>query len=74
MDETSVWNVIVSNTTTDRQGAKFVCLKTTGYEKCMISICSAAKADGTKLKPFAVFCVAKRKSKSLNEEFESRCV
>ena len=25
------------------------------------------KADGTKLKPFVVFCVAKRESKSLNE-------
>ena len=32
------------------------------------------KADGTKLKPFIAFCVAKRESKSLNEQFESRCV
>ena len=35
MDETPVWNVMVSNTTVDKQGAKSVCLKTTGHEKCM---------------------------------------
>ena len=29
MDETSVWNDMVSNTTIDKQGAKSVCLKTT---------------------------------------------
>ena len=70
MDETSASN----DTTIDKQEAKSVCLKTTGYEKCMVSVCLAAKADGTKLKPFVVFCAAKRESKSLNEEFKSRCV
>ena len=45
---------MVSNTTIDTQGAKFVCLKKTGHEKCMVSICLAVKADGTKLKPFVV--------------------
>ena len=74
MDKTSVWNVMVSNTTIDKQGAKFVCLEITGHEKCMVSICLAVKADGTKLKPFVVFCVAKRESKSLDEKFESHCV
>ena len=49
-------------------------MKTTGHEKYMVSICLAAKADGTKLKPFVVFCVTKRESKLLDEEFESRCV
>ena len=40
----------------------------------MVSVCLAAKADETKLKPFVVFRVAKRESKSFNEEFESRRV
>ena len=74
MDETSVWNDMMSNTTIDKQGANSVCLKTTGHEKCMVSVCLAAKADGTKLKPFVVFRAVKRESKSLDEEFESRCV
>ena len=38
------------------------------------NICLAPKADGTKLKLFVVFREAKRESKSLDEEFESRCV
>ena len=65
---------MVSNTTIDKQGGKSVCLKTTGHEKCMVSVCLAAKADGTKLKPFVVFRAAKRESRSLDEEFKSRCV
>ena len=40
----------------------------------MVSLCLAVKADGTKLKPFVVFRAAKRKSKSLDEELNSRCV
>ena len=40
----------------------------------MVSVYLAAKADGTKLKPFVVFREAKGESKSLDEEFESRCV
>ena len=51
-----------------------ICLKTTGHEKFMVSICFAAKADGTKLKPLVVFYAAKRESNSLDEEFESHCV
>ena len=74
MDETSVWNEIMSNTAIDKQGAKSVCLKTTGHDKCMVSICLAVKADGNKLKPFIVFCAAKRESISLDEEFKSCCV
>ena len=73
MDETSTLKGMMSNTIIHKQGAKFVCLKTTGNEKCMISVCLAAKAKGTKLKPFVVFREAKRESKSLDEEFESRC-
>ena len=40
----------------------------------MVSICLAAKVDGTKLKPLVVFRAAKRESNSLDKEFESRCV
>ena len=40
----------------------------------MVSACLAAKADGTKLKPFVVFRSAKRESKMLDEEFKSCCV
>ena len=74
MDETSVSNGMVSNTTIHKQGAKSVYLKTTGHEKCMVSVCLAAKADGTKLKPFTVLHAIKRESKSLDEEFKSRRV
>ena len=65
MEETSLWNDTVSKTTIHKQGAKSLCLRKTGHEKCMVSVCLAAKADGTKLKQLIVFCVAKRESKSL---------
>ena len=42
--------------------------------KTEVSVCLAAKADGTKLKPFIVFPGAKRKTKLLNEEFKAKCV
>ena len=74
MDETSVWNDIVSNITIDKLRAKSACMKTTGHENFMVSVCLATKADGTKLKPFVVFRAAKRESTSLDEEFESRSV
>ena len=74
MDETSVSNGVVSNTTIHKQGAKSVYFKTTGHEKCMVSVCLANKADGTKLKPFVASHATKRESKSLDKEFESRCV
>ena len=40
----------------------------------MVSVCLAAKADGIKLKSLVVFRATKRVSKSLDEEFKSRCV
>ena len=45
-------DVLVINTTIDKQGAKSIGLKTTGHDKYMVSVCLAAKTDGTKLKPF----------------------
>ena len=55
MDETPVWSDMVSETTVDTTGKKTVTLKTTGHEKSRVSVCLAAKADGTKLKPMIVF-------------------
>ena len=74
MDEMPAWDNMVSNTSVDVRGAKSVCLKTTGHEKCMVSVCLAVKADGSKLKPFIVLKGAKRESKALDKEFKNRCV
>ena len=60
MDETPVWSDMVSETTVDTTGKKTVTLKSTGHEKSRVSVCLAAKADGTKLKPLVVFKQAKR--------------
>ena len=49
----TVWDDMVSNTTVDDVGAKSIFMKTTGHEKVMVSVCVAAKADGTKLKPMS---------------------
>ena len=38
-----------------------------------VSVCLAAKADRTKLKPFIVFPGAKRETKQLNEELKNKC-
>ena len=49
MDETPVWSDMVSSTTVDKSGKKDVPLKTTGHEKVRMSVCLAARGDGTKL-------------------------
>ena len=72
MDETPLWDDMVSNTTVEKTGAKSAVMKTTGQEKVMVSVCFSGKADGTKLKPTIVFRGAKRESKSLDEEFKHR--
>lgn len=46
---------MVSETTVDTTGKKAVTLKTTGHKKSWVSVCLAAKADSTKLKPIIVF-------------------
>ena len=73
MDETAVWNNMVSETTVDATGAKDVAMKSTGHEKVCVSVCLAAKLDGTKLKPFIVFGAAKRESKSVHGEYKRQC-
>ena len=72
MDETPVWSDMVSETTVDTTGKKTVTLKTTGHEKSRVSVCLAAKADGTKLKPMIVFKGAKREVAVLRQEFKSK--
>ena len=74
MDETAVWQDMLSNTTVDSIGHNTIAMKATGHEKTKVSVCLTAKADGTKLKPFIVFPGAKRETKVLNEEFKAKCV
>ena len=73
MDETPVWNDMVSSTTVDKTGSKDVPLKTTGHEKVRVSVWLAAKGDGRKHKPFVVIAGAKRESKALHEEYKRQC-
>ena len=64
MDETAVWADMVSDTTVDKIGSKDIILKTTGHEKVRVTVCLAAKSDGTKMKPYIVFGGAKRECKA----------
>ena len=59
MDETAVWQDMVSNTTVDNIGESTIRLKTTSHEKTKVSVCLAAKG-------------AKRESKALNDEFKTK--
>ena len=74
MDETAVWNDMISNKTVEKRGAQSVNLKSTGHEKSKITVCLTATADGGKRKPFFVFKGAKRDVKRLNEEYRSKCI
>ena len=40
--------------TVNKTGARTVTVKTAGHEKCRVSECLAAKAVGSKLKPYIV--------------------
>ena len=42
--------------------------------KVKVSVCLAAEADGSKMKPMIVFGGGKREVKKLNEEFRSKCL
>ena len=68
LDETAVWQDMLSNTTVVSIGHNTIAMKTTGHEKTMVSVCLAAKADRTELKPFIVFPGAKRETKLLNDK------
>ena len=47
MDETPVWCDMISETTVDAKGKKTITLKSTGHKKARVSVCLAAKANGT---------------------------
>ena len=70
MDETAVWQDVLSSTTVDNVGEKSIQLKTTGHEKYKVSLCLTAKADGTKLKPFIVFREPREKQSSLTRNLK----
>ena len=55
MDETFVWNDMVSQTTVDACGKKTITMKTTRHVKSRVPVWLAARADGTKLKSMIVF-------------------
>ena len=74
MDETPVWCDMISETTVDTTGKKTITLKSTGHEKARVSVCLAAKADGTKPKPMVVFKGGKREVAALKQEFQNRAV
>ena len=73
MDETAVWQDRISNSTVDNIGASTIRMKTTGHEKTKVSVRLAAKG-GIELKPFIVFPGSKRETKTLNDEFKTKCV
>ena len=73
MDETPVWSDMISDTTIDITGSKTVTVKSTGHEKSRVSVCLAAKADGTKLPPMIVFKGAKRETDEMDKEYKN-CV
>ena len=73
-DETPVWSDMVSNTTVDFKGVKSVSMKSTGHEKCRVTVGLSAKGDGTKLKPIIVFKDAKKAVQALQKEYKSKCV
>jgi hypothetical protein len=64
MDETPIWLDMAADTTVDHIGSRSVPIKSTGNEKARITVCLAAKADGTKLPPFLIF-KGKRPDKEL---------
>ena len=65
---------MISETTIDKTGKKSITLKTTDHEKATVSVCLAAKADRTKLKPMAVFKGVKWEVAALNQEFKHKAV
>ena len=73
MDETAIWNDMISNTTVEKRGTHAANMKSTGHDKSKITVCLTATADGVKKKPFFVFKGAKRDVKRLNEEYKARC-
>ena len=74
IDETPVCFEMISETTVDTTGKKTITLKSTGHEKVRASVCLAAKADGTKLKPMVILNGGKREVAALKQKFKNRAV
>ncbi|XP_044028000.1 uncharacterized protein LOC122864529 [Siniperca chuatsi] len=74
MDETAVLFNMVSPTAIDTRGAKSVAPKTTRYEDSHLTVVLAAKADGTKLKPYIVFRKAAGEVKALQQQISSAVI
>lgn len=72
MDETSVWNDMVSFITVKQAGAKHAALKKTEHENVQVSVCLTVKGGRTKLKLFIVFAGAEQEYKISHKEFKSR--
>uniref|UniRef100_A0A3B3CJF2 HTH CENPB-type domain-containing protein n=1 Tax=Oryzias melastigma TaxID=30732 RepID=A0A3B3CJF2_ORYME len=71
MDETSAWFDMPGPTTVKPAGTASVTIKTPGHEKSHFIVTLAAKADGTKLKPFIVFRDAKEEVEGLQDVQEA---
>ena len=54
MDETPIWADMPGVTTISKTGTKMIPIRTTGHEKNRLTVCLAAKADGTKMPPYIV--------------------
>ena len=62
MEETAVWQDMLSSAIADNVGKKSIRLKTTGHKNSKISVYLTAKGKGRKLKPFIVFPGGKRET------------
>ncbi|KAH7722482.1 pogo transposable element with KRAB domain-like protein [Aphelenchoides avenae] len=71
MDETAVWLDASPATSIARQGAKEVCVLTTGHEKSRITVVLTARSNGFKMKPF-VLLPRKRPVPIIVEQFGSK--
>ncbi|XP_044043446.1 uncharacterized protein LOC122871912 [Siniperca chuatsi] len=74
MDEATVGFDVLSPTATDTQGVKSVAPKTTGHENSHLTVVLAAKADGTKLKPYIVFRGAAGEAKAPQQQISSAVI
>ena len=75
MDETAVWNNMVSETTVKTMALKMTQWNLLGLKKSVF-VCLAAQLDGTTLKPFILFGAAKQSRNhyimNINESTEWR--
>lgn len=65
MDETAVFFDMVGSSTVEQRGTRSVQLLSTGHEKSHLTVVLAARADGSKLKPYIVFKGAVRDVKAM---------